>query len=66
MRFIFYGEHAILPKVAFENVWKRDSDTIKGAAMPTASLRQAGYKVFAAHPPAFDSVFYATLRLKNG
>lgn len=35
MRFIsmFYGEYAILPKVAFENVWKRSSVTIKGAAI---------------------------------
>ena len=31
--YIFYGEHAILPKVAFENVWKRSSDTEKGSAI---------------------------------
>jgi len=35
MRFIsiFYGEHAISPKGIFENVWKRGSDVIKGAAI---------------------------------
>ena len=31
--YIFYGDQAILPKVAFENVWNCSLDTIKGAAI---------------------------------
>jgi len=53
--YIFYGEHAILLHVAFENIWKRSSDTIKGSAIN-----------FFQHTHLPLTVFYTALGLRNG
>ncbi len=57
--FIFYGEHTILPKVAFENVWK-----------PVAMQydKRCRYKVFCSIPdlPLHTVFSITTLKLKDG
>jgi hypothetical protein len=50
---IFYGEHAISPDVAFVRCLETEQ----------RSDQRYRYKVFPTHPPAFGSVFYATLRI---
>jgi len=51
--YIFYGEHAISHEAAFEKCLETEQQNDS----------RCRYKVFLAHPPAFGSVFYATLRL---
>jgi hypothetical protein len=48
--FIFYGEHTILPKVTFENVWKWSIDTIKGAAIKFFQHTHLPLIVFSTEP----------------